>query len=151
MFKLMTMLMLPSHSVTVYCYHLISCVLNLIHFLVKLNYFYLTWIITPQLSNILHTCYSYFYKSQLTDIKTAAAFTKDIKELGFGSMRINNYRKNGEVFNASITVFPVYDSIETGDVPVLTHFAALLNDVRWEGIEATHVLDSLSSIITEEK
>ena len=51
-------------------------------------------------------------------------------------MRINNYRKNGEVFNASITVFPVYDSIESGDVPVLTHFAALLNDVRWEQFDA---------------
>lgn len=72
----------------------------------------------------------YFNSSQLTDSKTAAAFTKDVKEVGYGNMRINNYRKNGEVFNASITVFPVYDSVVTGEVPVLTHFATLMSDVR---------------------
>jgi hypothetical protein len=70
------------------------------------------------------------YQHQFTDIKTAAAFTKDVKEVGYGTMRINNYRKNGEVFNASITVFPIYDSVIAGEVPVLTHFATLLNDVR---------------------
>lgn len=72
--------------------------------------------------------FSFHY--QFTDIKTAAAFTKDVKEVGYGTMRINNYRKNGEVFNASITVFPIYDSVIAGEVPVLTHFATLLNDVR---------------------
>ena len=71
-----------------------------------------------------------FLYCQFTDIKTAAAFTKDVKEVGYGTMRINNYRKNGEVFNASITVFPIYDSVIAGEVPVLTHFATLLNDVR---------------------
>ena len=71
-----------------------------------------------------------FLYYQFTDIKTAAAFTKDVKEVGYGTMRINNYRKNGEVFNASITVFPIYDSVIAGEVPVLTHFATLLNDVR---------------------
>ena len=45
-------------------------------------------------------------------------------------MRINNYRKNGTVFNASITVFPIYDSVGTGDEPVLTHFATVLEEIR---------------------
>lgn len=49
-------------------------------------------------------------------------------------MRINNYRKNGTVFNVSITSFPVYDSISAVglgcDVPILTHFATILSDIR---------------------
>lgn len=49
-------------------------------------------------------------------------------------MRINNYRKNGEVFNVVVTSFPVYDSVcATGtnsDVPVLTHFATVLSSIR---------------------
>jgi glucan phosphoethanolaminetransferase (alkaline phosphatase superfamily) len=79
---------------------------------------------------LLFFFFSLMYQHQFTDIKTAAAFTKDVKEVGYGTMRINNYRKNGEVFNASITVFPIYDSVIAGEVPVLTHFATLLNDVR---------------------
>eukprot|EP00596_Hydrurales_sp_CCMP1899_P002096 CAMPEP_0119033450 /NCGR_PEP_ID=MMETSP1177-20130426/492_1 /TAXON_ID=2985 /ORGANISM="Ochromonas sp, Strain CCMP1899" /LENGTH=491 /DNA_ID=CAMNT_0006990203 /DNA_START=161 /DNA_END=1636 /DNA_ORIENTATION=- len=73
-------------------------------------------------------------QGDLTDAKTAAAFTRDMKEVGYGVMRINNYRKNGEIFNAEIAGFPIYDSVSSSgadsDVPVLTHFACILSDVR---------------------
>ena len=49
-------------------------------------------------------------------------------------MRINNYRKNGELFTATVIVFPVYDTVEpTGNEtenPVLTHFATMLTHVQ---------------------
>ena len=49
-------------------------------------------------------------------------------------MRINNYRKNGELFTATVIVFPVYDTVEpTGtetENPVLTHFATMLTHVQ---------------------
>ena len=67
-------------------------------------------------------------------MKVAAAFTKDVKEVGYGTMRINNYRKNGELFTATVIVFPVYDSVQpTGteiENPVLTHFATMLTHVQ---------------------
>lgn len=50
-------------------------------------------------------------------------------------MRINNYRKNGSLFNVSVTSFPIYDSLAVdgvcSDVPVLTHFATILSDIRY--------------------
>ena len=49
-------------------------------------------------------------------------------------MRINNYRKNGELFTATVIVFPVYDTVEpTGEEtenPVLTHFATMLTQIH---------------------
>jgi hypothetical protein len=72
-------------------------------------------------------------------LKTAAAFTKDIKEVGYGNMRVHNYRKNGERYVATVTVFPVFDSIApTGpdsDVPVLTHFATVLSEFSVDSSE----------------
>ena len=71
---------------------------------------------------------------ECTDLKVAAAFTKDVKEVGYGTMRINNYRKNGELFTATVIVFPVYDTVEpTGEKtenPVLTHFATMLTQIQ---------------------
>lgn len=71
-------------------------------------------------------------------MKTVATFVKNVKEVGYGSMRINNYRKNGEVFNVVVTTFPVYDSISAvgnnSDVPVLTHFATVLSDIRYDNL-----------------
>ena len=68
-------------------------------------------------------------------MKTAATFVKNLKEVGYGTMRINNYRKNGEVFNVVVTSFPVYDTVsaegENSNVPVLTHFATVLSDIRY--------------------
>jgi hypothetical protein len=68
-------------------------------------------------------------------MKTAAAFTKNLKEVGYGNMRIINYRKNGEVFNVAVTSFPIYDTVsaigEKSEVPVLTHFATILSDIRY--------------------
>ena len=73
--------------------------------------------------------------SQATHLKTAATFTKNIKEFGYANMRINNYRKNGSLFNVSVTSFPIYDSLAVdgvcSDVPVLTHFATILSDIRY--------------------
>lgn len=58
-----------------------------------------------------------------------------MRELGYANMRINNYRKNGTVFNVSITSFPIYDSVSAkgnnSDVPILTHFATFLSDIRY--------------------
>lgn len=80
-----------------------------------------------------------FLQGEGTDLKITAAFAKDIRETGYGSMRIHNYRKNGQLFAATVTVFPVYDSIAPECIgseydidtmePVLTHFAAVINDV----------------------
>lgn len=67
-------------------------------------------------------------------MKTVAAFTRDIQEVGYGNMRINNYRKDGSVFNVSITVFPIYDSVGIDKEPVLTHFATILEEIRYEKI-----------------
>lgn len=51
-------------------------------------------------------------------------------------MRINNYRKNGSLFNVSVTSFPIYDSLAvngvSSDVPILTHFATILSDIRYQ-------------------
>jgi PAS domain S-box-containing protein len=70
-----------------------------------------------------------FLQGELTDVKKAAAFTKDVMEVGYGNMQINNYRKNGEAFSAQITVFPIYDSFGASESPVLTHFASILSDI----------------------
>ena len=76
----------------------------------------------------------FFLLGECTDLKVAAAFTKDVKEVGYGTMRINNYRKNGELFSATVMAFPVYDTVEsTGpevENPVLTHFATILTHVQ---------------------
>lgn len=64
---------------------------------------------------------------------TAASLTRDTMATGYGHIRIHNYKKNGEMFAGTVTVFPVYDTVTpTGvdsDVPILTHFAAVLEDV----------------------
>jgi PAS domain S-box-containing protein len=70
-----------------------------------------------------------FLQGELTDVKKAAAFTKDVVEVGYGNMQINNYRKNGEAFSAQITVFPIYDSFGASESPILTHFATVLSDI----------------------
>lgn len=53
----------------------------------------------------------------------------DTKELGYASMRIHNYTKHGEVFVATVNVYPIFDSKskDTGE-PVLTHFGTVLVD-----------------------
>jgi hypothetical protein len=55
-------------------------------------------------------------------------------------MRLNNYRKNGEVFSASISVFPVYDSVAptVDDDPILTHFATVIT--RAERLDVKDIL-----------
>jgi hypothetical protein len=77
-------------------------------------------------------------QGELTDTRSAAAFTKDMIEVGYGVMRINNYRKNGEVFNTEVTGFPIYDSVTSSgadsDMPVMTHFAAIFSDCRSIGM-----------------
>ena len=78
-----------------------------------------------------HTCA--FLQGKGTDLKTAAAFTRDVRETGYGHMRIHNYRKSGEMFACNVTVFPVYDTAvsvgPTSDEPILTHFAAILSNI----------------------
>jgi hypothetical protein len=61
-------------------------------------------------------------------------------QVGYGSMRLNNYRKNGEVFSASISVFPVYDSVAptVDDDPILTHFATVIT--RAERLDVKDIL-----------
>mmetsp|Transcript_35955 Transcript_35955/g.34032 ORF Transcript_35955/g.34032 Transcript_35955/m.34032 type:complete len:515 (+) Transcript_35955:255-1799(+) len=85
-----------------------------------------------------------FLQGELTDVKTAAAFTKDVMEVGYGNMQINNYRKNGEAFNVSITVFPIYDSFGAGEPPILTHFATVLSDITSINLEETEEIIPLS-------
>lgn len=55
---------------------------------------------------------------------------RDIKELGYGKMDIQNYKKNGEMFHANIVVYPIFDSpVNSGkdsDFPVLTHYASII-------------------------
>lgn len=67
-------------------------------------------------------------------MNAAAAFTKDFRELGYGVVRIHNYKKNGEMFAVTLTMFPIFDSLTaTGidsETPVLTHFATILSDIK---------------------
>eukprot|EP00599_Poterioochromonas_sp_BG-1_P006423 CAMPEP_0173145878 /NCGR_PEP_ID=MMETSP1105-20130129/8154_1 /TAXON_ID=2985 /ORGANISM="Ochromonas sp., Strain BG-1" /LENGTH=532 /DNA_ID=CAMNT_0014059961 /DNA_START=423 /DNA_END=2021 /DNA_ORIENTATION=- len=59
---------------------------------------------------------------------------KDLKEVGYSRMHVYNYRKNGEMFEVNITVFPVFDSISStgpdSEVAVLTHFASVMTDMK---------------------
>ena len=59
---------------------------------------------------------------------------KDVKEVGYANMRVYNYRKNGEVFEVNVTVYPVFDSIASvgpdAEVAVLTHFASVMTDIK---------------------
>ncbi len=75
-----------------------------------------------------------FLQGKGTNLKTAASLTKDVCETGYGSMRIHNYKKNGQMFRGDVTVFPVYDTMvavgENCDIPVLTHFASILSNVE---------------------
>ena len=68
-------------------------------------------------------------------------------------MRVNNYKKNGEVFSASLSVYPVYDSLGSGvdDEPILTHFATVLTRVeRLDAKDAAPVLPrSVANCLTE--
>lgn len=72
-----------------------------------------------------------FLLAQGTDLSTASALTKDVRETGYGTVTIHNYRKNGEMFSGLVTVFPVFDTVSPGEEeePVLTHFAAVLSNV----------------------
>jgi hypothetical protein len=72
----------------------------------------------------------------------------DLKEVGYGRMRVSNYKKDGTVFEVTISVFPVFDSTapnnnnntnnsnkgmmmkDGGDSAVLTHLASILTDVK---------------------
>jgi hypothetical protein len=74
------------------------------------------------------------------------AFMLDLKEVGYGRMRVSNYKKDGTVFEVTISVFPVFDSTapnnntnngnkgmmmkDGGDSAVLTHLASILTDVK---------------------
>ena len=59
--------------------------------------------------------------------------------MGYGTMKITNYRKNGSLFSATVHVFPVYDTVSPtgadGDDPVLTHFATVLEDIQAVAVE----------------
>lgn len=59
---------------------------------------------------------------------------KDIKEVGYGNMRVYNYRKNGDVFEVNVTVYPVFDTIcsvgPDAEIAVLTHFASVMTDIK---------------------
>lgn len=68
---------------------------------------------------------------------------RDLKEVGYGNMRIYNYKKSGEVFEVTVTVYPVFDSIcsigKDAEIAVLTHFASIMTDFRvlsYEQIES---------------
>lgn len=75
-----------------------------------------------------------FLQGKGTNLKTASTLTKDVCETGYGSMRIHNYKKNGQMFRGDVTVFPVYDTMvavgENCELPVLTHFASVLSNVE---------------------
>lgn len=59
---------------------------------------------------------------------------REVTRTGYGHMRIYNYRKNDDVFEVDVNVYPVFDSIctegEDSDKPVLTHFASVMSDIR---------------------
>ncbi len=63
---------------------------------------------------------------------------RDIKEFGYGKMTVNNYKKNGDVFNVDIVVYPIFDSpSNTGkdaDLPVLTHFASIMTPIPMDNV-----------------
>jgi len=97
--------------------------------------FHLVFLPTPSHHFIAHLIFIPLpLPGECTDLKVAAAFTKDIKEVGYGTMRINNYRKNNELFTATVIVFPVYDTVEPNgqetENPVLTHFATMLTQIE---------------------
>lgn len=67
-----------------------------------------------------------------TDKKAVSRFTKDVVANGFGNMRVVNYKKNGEMFNGTVTAYPVFDSVscgDSGDTVVMTHYASVLSNV----------------------
>ena len=71
-----------------------------------------------------------FLQGELTDKKVSASFMDDVREIGYARMNILNYRKDGSQYSATVTVFPVYDSISPGSpAPILTHFAAYLSSI----------------------
>jgi PAS domain S-box-containing protein len=80
-----------------------------------------------------------FLQGECTDLKVTAAFTKDLKEVGYATMKVTNYRKDGTLFSATVHVFPVYDTVSPtgadGDDPVLTHFATVLEDMETVSLE----------------
>jgi hypothetical protein len=47
----------------------------------------------------------------------------------FFLIKYKKNRKNGEAFNVTITVFPIYDSFGAGEPPILTHFATVLSEI----------------------
>lgn len=71
---------------------------------------------------------------QGTDLNAAASFTKDFREIGYGVVRIHNYKKNGDMFAVTLTMFPIFDSMTAtgadGETPILTHFATILTDIK---------------------
>ena len=71
-----------------------------------------------------------FLQGELTDKKVSATFMDDVREIGYARMRILNYRKDGSKYSATVTVFPVFDSISPeSESPILTHFAAILSSI----------------------
>lgn len=69
----------------------------------------------------------------MTDVGTTQAFLRSVQEVGYGQMRIKNYKKNNDVFDVTVTVYPVFDTKSPvgpdSDRPVLTHFATLWSDI----------------------
>lgn len=56
-----------------------------------------------------------------------------IREIGCATMRIVNYRKCGDPFEVTVTVYPVFDSSSPegpdSEVAVLTHFVSIMTDI----------------------
>lgn len=75
-----------------------------------------------------------FLQGPMTDSRTTSRFVQDIKDFGYGHMRVVNYRRSGEMYLCTVQAFPVFDSIRPDgpdcDVPVLTHFACVLSAIE---------------------
>jgi len=82
-----------------------------------------------------------FLQGPMTNKKITEDFMKSIEGSGYGNMQVYNYKKNGDIFEVTITVYPVFDSVcsigPEADIAVLTHYASVMKDV--------HVLPSSSS------
>ena len=96
-----------------------------------------------------------FLQGELTDKKISAIFMEDIKEVGYARMRILNYRKNGSAYSATVTVFPVYDSVSPDgpgcDTAFLTHFSASLSSITDVEVSNSVVAGASASVKDEDR
>ena len=71
-----------------------------------------------------------FLQGELTNKKVSATFMDDVRKFGYARMHVLNYRKDGSNYTATVTVFPVFDSVSPeSEAPILTHFAASLSSI----------------------